>query len=153
MPICWPRDRERYSNGLSEGEQSTLLFAFGKIACAGSSCLKPVSIGNTQKNHWTELTCTVCDASSTSQRDEKSYWNKRDHGEDWKDAIAAMLTITEMDNFQDASKPRILMALAIRRLFNHISDADYLNLEISSLGQWLLKSLSRSLRELRIAAA
>lgn len=44
------------------------------------------------------------------------------------------------------------MAAAIGRLFDHISDADYLNLDVCELGQWLLASLSRSLRELKIAA-
>lgn len=99
------------------------------------------------------MTCTVCDASHTPQRDEKKYWNNSDYGEDWKDVAAAMLAITEINEFQESSKPRILLALAIRRVFNHISDPDYLNLDICSLGQWLLKSLNRSLRELRIAAA
>lgn len=81
------------------------------------------------------------------------YWNEGDYGEDWKDVVAAMLALTEMEEFQESYQPRILMALAIRRVFNHISDPDYLNLDNCSLGQWLLKSLSRSLRELRIAAA
>lgn len=44
------------------------------------------------------------------------------------------------------------MAVAIGRVFNHISDAEYLNLETCALGQWLLGSMSRSLRELKLAA-
>ncbi|KAF2791318.1 hypothetical protein K505DRAFT_376871 [Melanomma pulvis-pyrius CBS 109.77] len=143
---------ERYldiSDG-SEDQRCELLAAFGKIACAGSGCLKSAQ---SDKIHWTKMTCTVCDASYTPQRDEKTYWNNSDYGEDWKDVTAAMLSITEINEFQESSKPRILLALAIRRVFNHISDPDYLNLDVCSLGQWLLKSLNRSLRELRIAAA
>jgi serine/threonine-protein kinase ATR len=73
-------------------------------------------------------------------------------GEDWKDAIAGMLTIIKEPKFQSSPKARVLMAVAIGRMFNHISDVDYLNLESCELGQWLLGSMSRSLRELKLAA-
>ena len=80
------------------------------------------------------------------------YWNSDDGAEDWKEVIAAMLTITKEDMFQNSSKARVLMAVAIGRIFNHVSDPDYLNLEVCELGQWLLGSMSRSLRELKLAA-
>lgn len=73
--------------------------------------------------------------------------------EEWKEVIAAMTVIIQEEKFLNSSKPRILMAVSIGRVYNHISDADYLNLEICSLGEWLLKSMTRSLRELRIAAS
>jgi serine/threonine-protein kinase ATR len=99
------------------------------------------------------MNCSICDVPNPPQREEKTYWNNSDSGEDWKDAIAAMLIITENSWFRDGSYCRIQMALAIRRVFNHISDPDYLNLDHCALGQWLLKSLNRSMRELRIAAS
>lgn len=71
----------------------------------------------------------------------------------WKDAIAGMITIAQEARFQSSSRPRVLMAVAIGRVLNHIRDAEYLSLEMSSLGEWLLKSMQRSLRELRIAAS
>jgi serine/threonine-protein kinase ATR len=81
------------------------------------------------------------------------YWDLHEEcNEDWKDVISALLAITEMQEFQESTKPRVLMASALRRVFNHISDTDYLNLANSSLGKWLLASMSRSFRELRIAA-
>jgi serine/threonine-protein kinase ATR len=99
------------------------------------------------------MNCSVCDVSDLPRRAEKSYWNNGDSGEDWKEVIAAMLIITETAQFRDGSQCRIQMALAIRRVFSHISDPDYLNLDHCALGQWLIKSLNRSLRELRIAAS
>lgn len=44
------------------------------------------------------------------------------------------------------------MAIAVGRVFNHISDPGYLDLENCELGQWLLTSMRASLRELKIAA-
>lgn len=80
------------------------------------------------------------------------YWNNNDSVEDWKEVVAAILAITKEALFQKSSKARIIMAVAIGRVFNHVSDTDYLNLEICESGQWLLGSMSRSLRELKLAA-
>jgi serine/threonine-protein kinase ATR len=91
--------------------------------------------------------------SSRSEEPFSPYWNEQCDDEDWKDVIAAMIVITKEPKFQSCPKARVLMAVAIGRVFNHISDVDYLNLETCELGQWLLGSLSRSLRELKLAAA
>lgn len=66
--------------------------------------------------------------------------------------MAAMLVIIKESKFQASPKARVNMAVAIGRVYNHISDVDYLNLEVCDLGQWLLGSMSRSLRELKLAA-
>ena len=134
----------------NEGAQQQLLTAIGKVACAGSRCLR----GNkTGAKHWQQLSCVLCDGTATQDRSQEVYWDKGDRGDDWKEAVAALLAITKEAKFQNSTRPRVLMAVAIGRLFNHISDPDYLNLEVCELGQWLLASLSRSLRELKIAAA
>lgn len=96
--------------------------------------------------------CRLCDGLEKHDSTTTKYWNDVGPGEDWKDTIAALLAITEVDVFQKSTKPRVLMALAIGRIFNHISSAEYLDLEHCSLGQWCLASMNRSLRELRIAA-
>ena len=86
-------------------------------------------------------------------RDSLVNWDRQDSGEDWKGAIAALTAVALEEIFQQSSRPRILFAIAIGRIFNHIADPDYLSLEMSSLGEWLLKSMQRSLRELRIVAS
>ncbi|KAF2178853.1 hypothetical protein K469DRAFT_598368 [Zopfia rhizophila CBS 207.26] len=136
----------------SDDENCDLLSALGKIACAGSQCLRGDDL---DCGHWDKLPCRLCDGPQTEhtqQRDTNTYWNNGDCGEDWKDVIASLLAVTEILEFQKSTKPRILMAFAIRRVFNHISDAEYLDLQLCSLGQWLISSMSRSLRELRITA-
>lgn len=133
-----------------EAVQQQLLTALGKIACAGSQSLQA---STSDSQNWQQLRCTACDGTQFEERTPDVYWNMGDGGEDWKEVAAALLAITKETKFQTSSRPRVLMAIAIGRLFNHISDADYLNLEVCELGQWLLGCMSRSLRELKIAAA
>jgi serine/threonine-protein kinase ATR len=134
----------------NEDAQEQLLMAFGKVACAGSRCLQTNNAGS---DHWQKLGCVVCDkAVTTKNRKLDVHWDKGNRGEDWKDVVAALLMITKEPKFQNSTTARVLMAVAIGRLFNHIGDPDYLNLDKCELGQWLLVSLSRSLRELKITA-
>ncbi|KAH6616589.1 hypothetical protein C7974DRAFT_427548 [Boeremia exigua] len=133
----------------NEIAQQQVLLALGKIACAGSQCLQTSRNGS---QHWEELNCKLCDEPTPNGRSQGVYWNRGDEGEDWKEVVAALLTITKETKFQTSTRPRVLMAVTIGRVFNHISDADYLNLETCELGQWLITCISRSLRELKIAA-
>jgi serine/threonine-protein kinase ATR len=146
-------DRARYSSmpeepKQSEGQQHELLSALGKLACAGAHCLDT----NSTSRDWRTLYCTLCDTSSVSVRKSAMYWNNRNYGDDWKNAVAGIVAIIREHKFQHSSKSRVLMATAIGRVYNHISETDYLSLENCEAGQWLLGSLSRSLRELKIAA-
>ncbi|CAA9966791.1 Protein kinase rad3 [Pyrenophora teres f. maculata] len=129
--------------------QMDIMSAFSKIACAGSRCLEPSQARSTTLS---TLNCTLCDTSTHREQDAAKYWNEQGDGENWKEVIAAMLTITREAAFQASSQSRVLMAVAIGRVYSHISDPDYLDLEMCELGQWLLACLSRSLRELKLAA-
>ncbi|OCK82203.1 hypothetical protein K432DRAFT_473031 [Lepidopterella palustris CBS 459.81] len=141
----------RYSQ-LSEEKQCALFSdrCLGKLACAGSHSLENTDSHNRQ---WEELSCKICDMPHTNQdRDPQTYWNAAHHGEDWKTVISVLAAVTENSDFQRSVKPRILLTLTIRRVFNHISEAESLDLSLSLLGQWCLRSLRSSSRELRIAA-
>ncbi|KAL6169979.1 serine/threonine-protein kinase M1 [Exserohilum turcicum] len=145
----------RYSS-MPDGEQQNapvqedILRALAKIACAGSRSLEqPRSTPHSIQT----LHCALCDTNIQKARDEAAYWNIQDGAENWKDAIAAMLVITKEPLFHASSQSRILMAVAIGRVYNHISGSEYLALENCELGQWLLACMSRSLRELKLAAA
>jgi serine/threonine-protein kinase ATR len=146
-------NRSRYSSMLeepnqNEEQQHELLSALGKLACAGAHCLGT----NGTSRDWRTLYCTLCDTSSVSVWDSELYWNNSSYGDDWKHAVAGIVAIIRQQKFQHSSKSRVLMATTIGRVYNHISDTDYLSLENCEAGQWLLGSLSRSLRELKIAA-
>jgi len=98
------------------------------------------------------MKCSLCDATQTPQIGGRVYWDKTEYREDWKNVVAALLAISGLQEFRESIRPRVYMALSLRRVFNHISAPEYLDLERSSLGEWLLASMSRSLRELRICA-
>src|SRR4051794_39060566 len=100
---------ETYTN--KEDERCEILSAFGKIACAGSKCLRSAQ---NEGNNWRRMTCRLCDDAQTLQQDEATCWSNGEHGEHWKDVIAAVLAITELQEFRESTKPRVLMALAIR---------------------------------------
>jgi serine/threonine-protein kinase ATR len=132
-----------------EQKRCELLSALGKLACAGSQCLQRVP---GTSDHFEDMTCSLCDAAQTRPKGGRLYWDKSEYSEDWKNVVAALLAISGIQQFRESTKPRVYMALSLRRVFNHISDTEYLDLERSSLGEWLLASMSRSLRELRISA-
>ncbi|KAF2206005.1 hypothetical protein GQ43DRAFT_427658 [Delitschia confertaspora ATCC 74209] len=143
---------ERYQK-LDEEGRCNLLAAFEKIACAGSRCIEAIE---DETSLWDNLPCSLCDGSQKLDRNSiPTFWNDTGSGEDWKDVIAALLAITQIDEFETSTKPRVLMAFAIRRIFNHISDPDYLDLENCALGQWCVRNTNnthKAPRELRIAA-
>lgn len=132
-----------------ELQQCELLSAFAKVACAGSHCLNLSEKGS---QTWETSVCILCDDEAALDHSARTTWSDAHNVEDWKNIIAAMLAITREPKFQESSKARVIMAIAIGRVFGHISDIDYLDLETCELGQWLLGSMSRSLRELKIAA-
>ena len=96
--------------------------------------------------------CQVCDAFQSSPRGQETYWDNRIGVDELKDTFAALMAITSIQEFEHSPKDRVLMALAIGRIFNHISDASYLDMENCDLAKWLLASMSRSQREVRIAS-
>lgn len=137
---------------LSEDARCTLLSEklLGRVACAGSQCLVSA---NGSHDEFSNLSCKICDHPlRILDQHIPPYWNVNHHGEDWKEIVASLAALIEAPEVQKSKKPRILITLAIRRIFNHISDAEYLDLANSSLGQSCLRSLSSTLRELRIAA-
>jgi serine/threonine-protein kinase ATR len=134
----------------TEEERCRLLQKLGELACASSQCLQTGMDGD---GHSCEVICSICDATPTRQSGTRRILaNRGGWCGDWKDVTAALLAILQLQEFRESTKPRVYMALAIRRVFNHISDAGYLDLEQSSCGEWLLSSMTRSLRELRISA-
>ncbi|KAF1999599.1 hypothetical protein P154DRAFT_467308, partial [Amniculicola lignicola CBS 123094] len=139
--------QDKYLNS-SEDERCEMISACGLMACCSTGSLEFTSTLNSEGE---SKTCALCDCPNSSDQRSHALWD--DHCEDWRHITSALMLITELEEFRESEKPRIMMALAIRRIYNHLSDAGALDLNICSLGQWLLGSMSRSLRELRIAAA
>ncbi|KAF2644722.1 hypothetical protein P280DRAFT_390394 [Massarina eburnea CBS 473.64] len=133
----------------SDKEQCELLSAFGKIACAGSQCLQSSS----SSSHWMSSSCVVCDSTESTRNVLSKYWDTDDSNEAWQDVIAALIAIIDQQHFKQSVRSRIRMAMAIGRVFNHISTGGYLDVQQSLLGKFLLESMNKSIREMRIAAS
>ncbi|USP73715.1 uncharacterized protein yc1106_00989 [Curvularia clavata] len=133
----------------NERVQKDILTALAKLGCAGSNSLGLPPA----ESHLDSLSCIWCDNEFPQERKEWVHWDCPANEQDWTNVIPAMLAMTRQAKFQASSQSRILMAVAIGRVFNHITDSEYLDLEKCELGQWLLACMSRSLRELKIAAA
>ncbi|KAJ8069456.1 hypothetical protein OCU04_003110 [Sclerotinia nivalis] len=72
-----------------------------------------------------------------------------------KTGTKAILILTSLVNspaFHDSRRSRVLAMVAVKAFAIHFRDEEFFNLETSAVGQWCLKSLQSSMRELRIAA-
>lgn len=93
--------------------------------------------------------CLLCEGMKLpdmSNRDEERLANIS------RVALHALGRIVKSIDIHDNRRPRVLAMFTLRRFALHFDDPDFLDLEVSQLAQWCLKSLNSSNRELRIAA-
>ncbi|EON65245.1 hypothetical protein W97_04482 [Coniosporium apollinis CBS 100218] len=131
-------------------EQCKALTIIGYLPCGGSGSLQRThsSIGTVA-----EKNCTVCDCLPGAPVDRPALtWDGGSNVRDWNEIMLLLSEIMKSTDFQRSKKPRILATIAIRRIINHTSNPEMLDLANSQLGQWCLRSFHSSLRELRIAA-
>lgn len=67
-------------------------------------------------------------------------------------AILILTTLIKSPAFHESRRSRVLAMVAVKAFAIHFRDEEFLDLETSAVGQWCLKSLQSSMRELRIAA-
>lgn len=136
---------------LSEEEQCTVLAIIADLPCAAVST-SSTCIGQ-EGDPAGKIACVLCD----SDVNLKSSWSNKawgigQHSDDCATVLSFMERLVELPQLQRSKKPRILAALATRRIMNHLTAGSSLDLATSPLGQWCLRSLHSSLRELRITA-
>ncbi|QSZ36964.1 hypothetical protein DSL72_009056, partial [Monilinia vaccinii-corymbosi] len=68
------------------------------------------------------------------------------------EAILILNTLIKSSAFMDSRRSRVLAMVAVKAFAIHFRDEGFFDLETSEIGQWCLKSLQSSMRELRIAA-
>lgn len=133
-----------------DDQRCDMLFELQTIACAACNTLQDWDEStNIEKN----AICTVCDQSNiSSDRLQRSFFNEGTHARYFQELLSLIKKLVKLPILAGSIRPRILITSLIRRLCNHTSDPDTLDLFQSVLGQWCLRSLTSSLRELRIAA-
>ena len=147
-PIRWTSNtyvnRTYYSN-LSDDDQCSVYAVFGQMACAGARGLSSPLAGNDKMHSLWQ--CSVCDVPQ-ARRLSKETWE----GSDSEELFLVAAKLVKMQHLQRATGPRVAAMAAIKRLLSHTKDVTYLDLNTSAFGQWCLRALRSSMRELRIAA-
>jgi serine/threonine-protein kinase ATR len=104
-----------------------------------------LSLNHDRDGNICEVKCSVCDVPNL---DVLTTYDETVATE----AVATFNALIAVSEFEESSKPRVLGMLALRAFVMHFKDSEFLNLETSNLGQWCLRSLRSSIRELRVAA-
>lgn len=90
--------------------------------------------------------CSICDVPMKIRRTSTA-----EHS-DSSGLVTVVENLIELTQKAKSRRPRIAALLATRRLLTHLPNTDELDLSKSGLGQWCLKYLRSSSRDLRIAA-
>lgn len=129
---------------LTHAQRCRVFKLLGEIPCAGAGTL--IAAGDdTSKS--IKAKCGVCDNPGANSREPGPYDYNCFH-----EAIATLKALIGLPEFESSRKPRVVAMISLRSFATHFSDNSFLDLEVSSLGQWCMKSLSSSVRELRIVA-
>ncbi|KAI9731830.1 MAG: serine/threonine-protein kinase M1 [Claussenomyces sp. TS43310] len=130
---------------LSNSDRSNALELLGHISCAAAGSL---SVTRDENGAIVHTRCDVCDSPHLHNEllADKNDANLA------SEAIRTLTNLIALPKFEQSARPRILAMLTLGKYARHFHDIDFLNLETSVLGQYCLKSLRSSVRELRIAA-
>ncbi|KAJ2903302.1 uncharacterized protein MKZ38_010119 [Zalerion maritima] len=121
------------------------------LNCLGSLCCATDAYGyqtlENQPSSITSLDCLVCLLVNPEESLECQH-------SQLKTMILELLSgLIEHPAFNESRKPRVVAMMVLRKVILHSEDVAFLDLETSTLGQWCLKSLHSSVRELRVAAS
>lgn len=99
-----------------------------------------------------KLQCSLCDTKERDYSGASLPSISAPPGANKEEALIYLEALTASPSLQRSKRPRVLLAEAIRRSISHSCDGSEVDLNRSAIGQWCLKSLHSSLRELRLAA-
>jgi serine/threonine-protein kinase ATR len=133
---------------LTDGEKLTVVNTLKIIPCAGSGCLE-----SSPKTAKIEFRCQICDSSYTNRIAKVGqHWNDLSPRKEYASFFGLLSRVLEAPTVRHSKVLRIQFAQVVRRLVNHTSDWDFLDLTSADLGRWSMRSFQSSLRELRISA-
>lgn len=127
---------------LDNADRCRAIEYLGYIPCASVGTL---TLSRDRSGNICDAKCTLCDfgkLEGSTTYDENIATT----------AITAFTNLLTVPEFEESKRPRLIGMLALRAFATHFKDPTFLDLETSMLGQWCIKSLRSSIRELRIAA-
>jgi hypothetical protein len=134
-------------NGLSEPDASQLLHLLKRLPCAASGILCRRSLSTKSSK------CRVCDTANLQGLPSFMPHDEPSLGKTQDTLHAFLCLLTESKVIKNSRTLRVLLVLAINRFINHASDKKFQNLAIDLLGQYCMKSLQSSIRELRLSSS
>jgi serine/threonine-protein kinase ATR len=133
---------------LDNNAQIAAINNIGLLPCVLDKAVTLVVEG--QRMDW----CKVCDSIASEQQfviDKDSVDTA--NAKTFADFLGFIVRCVEDAQLKRSKKFRIVCANTLRRLASHINSTDHSLLAFDGIGQWLMRSLQSSVRELRVAAA
>ncbi|XMA19178.1 hypothetical protein WAI453_011969 [Rhynchosporium graminicola] len=132
---------------LSPQDQYKAIEFLGRIPCGLSG-----KLSLTRENGKTvDSKCLVCDGAELHEIVDSQYDQNAISGIT-KESIQVFTSLVKCQTFSQSPRSRVLAMFVLKRFATHFTDPEFLDLQISPLGQWCMKSLNSSVRELRLAA-
>jgi serine/threonine-protein kinase ATR len=131
---------------LDDVDRCKAISCLSRIPCAAGGTLIP---SQGKGCSIMEAHCSVCEG--TQLLDKKIILDARSQGIS-DEALLIFDKLVQSASFLDSRRPRVLAMFALRRFAVHEDTPSFLDLQVSLLGQWCMRSLKSSVRELRIAA-
>lgn len=116
----------------------------GYVPCASAGTL---TLNYDREGNVSDRKCSVCESGSPTSSVAANYDDTLA-----AEAIATFVKLIDLPDFEESRRPRVQAMLTLRHFALHFKDREFLDLETSKLGQWCLKSLRSSMRELRVTA-
>jgi serine/threonine-protein kinase ATR len=129
---------------LSNADRCRAMRQLGYIPCASAGTL---TLNYDRDGNVYETRCSICESEGPASTVAANYDDALA-----AEAIATFVKLIDLPDFEESRKPRVQAMVTLRHFAMHFKDSEFLDLETSKLGQWCLKSLRSSMRELRIAA-
>ncbi|KAK3987423.1 hypothetical protein QBC44DRAFT_351810 [Cladorrhinum sp. PSN332] len=124
-------------------EQCRVIDLISRMPCAGDGTLK---LTRHNPKEPSEFHCSFCSGKASALPPDSNDGGLKSLGFDLFSKIIVHPA------FQASKRPRVYAMIVLRRLAKHSTSEEFLNVEMSAPGQWCLRSLHSSVRELRVAA-
>ncbi|KAK4229553.1 protein kinase rad3 [Podospora fimiseda] len=128
---------------LEPAEQCRAIDLVSRLPCAGDGTL---NLTKQNAGEFPRFHCSFCFGGASALPQESDDEGLKSLGYD----IFRKLVLDPA--FQASQRARVYAMIVLRRLAKHSTSEEFLNVQLSTPGQWCLKSLHSSLRELRVAA-
>jgi len=131
---------------MNEADRSSTIEAFGMIPCASNEAL---TITHDIHGNIASTKCLQCNTVQIPNSFSSDYIKNMGIEEN---AISIFSALIKFPAFLESQRSRVLAMIALRRFSIHSKNVEFMDLELSPLGQWCVGSIKSSVRELRIAA-